>query len=524
MPIPPVDRRKPENAGKGTRLNSWKEIASYLGKGERTVKRWKSERGLPAYRIPGGGRGSVYAFTAELDEWMGSQTPQEEETPASPESDPASQVPGPHPDQSATPSSIQISSTLPSVSRLWALFFSVFLLASTIGLIIYFVPIRSAARMSGSLSFLLPGAKPESTRAASTPASASEGLLAHDLYLKGRYEWNQRTPASLNRALDYFTQAVVHDPGYAPAYVGMADTYNLLREYSIMPDTESYPRAIAAAKKAVELDDSLSEAHRALAFTETYGSWDFVNGERDFRRAIELNPQDPTARLWYANAFAFPERFRESLDEINKAQELDPSSHAIIADKGLLLYYAGKNDDAIKVLQQVESSNPSFRSPHSYLMSISLALGDYPRFLAEGEKTAQAQDDPVQKEIIAAARDGYERDGKKGLLKNLYATQKKFYTEGKFPGTLLALTCIPIGKKDEALQFIEDDYANHRDWFLIALRDPVLRQLADEPRYKNLKSKINIPPSPQNKIALSQFTPIRSANGWFIRILTVFPR
>jgi tetratricopeptide (TPR) repeat protein len=484
MPTPPLDRRKPENAGKvAGRLDSWKEVAAYLGKAERTVKRWESERGLPTYRIPGNGRGSVYAFTAELDEWLSSHSRE-----AAEEADPVAE-----PDQKAdepVADAREIISSQPAlkpdrVTRIWPALLAIAIVAIASGAVWHFAFARRAS------------------------TSASERALAHDLYLEGRYEWDQRTPESLNRALDYFTQAVVHDPADAQAYVGMADTYNLLREYSIMPDTESYPRAIAAAKKAVELDDSLSEAHRALAFAETYGNWDFIDGDKQFRRAIELNPQDPTARLWYANAFAFPERFGESLDEIEKARELDPSSHAIIADKGLLLYYAGRNQDAIKVLQEVENTNPGFRSPHSYLMSISLAQGDFPRYLSEGEKTAESQDDPVQKEIIAAARAGYERNGAQGLLQSLYDTQKKAYTEGKFPGTLLALTCMPMGKTDEALQFIESDYSNHRDWFLIALRDPVLRQLAGEPRYKTLKSKINLPSPTQNAVALNAFQPLR---------------
>lgn len=519
MPMPPVDRRKPENSSKPARLDSWKEIAVYLGKGERTVKRWERERGLPAYRVPGRGRGSVYAFTAELDEWLKVQTSTEAAAQASTE---ANSEAGPKNgletesdrksdltpfDAGAFPSPLPVvSSSRPNLSRTWAAALAILLLVIAAAAMVHFGLAPTAAKkISGLLGSSRPGTNLDGTRPSSGLASASESRLAHDLCLQGRYEWNQRTPAALNRALDYFTQAVVHDPGYAPAYAGMADTYNLLREYSIMPDTESYPRAIAAAKKAVELDDSLPEAHRALAFAETYGNWDFVNGEKEFRRAIELNPQDPTARLWYANAFAFPERFGESLQQVEKARELDPSSHAILADKGLLLYYAGKNQEAIQVLQEVESTNPGFLSPHTYSMWISLALGDYPRYLAEGDKTAQAQDDPVQKEIIAAARAGYERDGRRGLLRNLYETQKKFYAARKYPGTLLALTCIPMGKNDEALKFIEDDYANHRDWFLTALRDPVLRQLANEPRYEVLKSKINLPPPPRDKFALTQF-------------------
>jgi tetratricopeptide (TPR) repeat protein len=113
-----------------------------------------------------------------------------------------------------------------------------------------------------------------------------EKQLAHDLYLRGRFEWNKRTPDSLNRALDYFTQSIVHDPANAQAYVGLADTYNLLREYTLMLEDQAYKRAIAAARKAIQLDDSLAEAHRSLAFDEVWGNWDFQTGEREFQRAI----------------------------------------------------------------------------------------------------------------------------------------------------------------------------------------------------------------------------------------------
>jgi tetratricopeptide (TPR) repeat protein len=508
MPIPPVDRRKAEKTAQGTRLNSWKEVAAYLGKGERTVKRWEIERGLPAYRVPGGGRAPVYAFTSELDEWLGSQSSRVTGHDASAERNRNPELSSARPIASG-PAPSEISPRRVRATRVLASSFAVLLLVLGTAATLYFGSLRTvAAGISARLnSVRLTGKPAETAKAGPTAASAAEKLLAHDLCLRGRYDWNQRTPASLNRALDYFTQAVVHDPGSAQAYAGMADTYNLLREYSIMPDTESYPRAIAAARKAVELEDSLSEAHRALAFAETFGSWDFVEGEKEFHRAIELNPRDPTARLWYANAFAFPGRFQSSLEEIDKAQELDPSSHAILADKGLLLYYAGRNEDAIKILQEVERTNPGFRSPHSYFMFISLALGDYPRYLSEGEKAAQSQDDPVQKDIMASARAGYARDGKRGFLQNLYAAQKKYYAEGKFPGTLLALTCVPMGKKHEALQFIEEDYSNHRDSFLVALKDPVLRQLAEKPRYQALKNRINIPPPPQANASLTQTTP-----------------
>jgi tetratricopeptide (TPR) repeat protein len=271
--------------------------------------------------------------------------------------------------------------------------------------------------------------------------SDADKISAQDLYLKGRFEWNKRTLTSLNSALDLFTQAIVHDPGNAQAYAGLADTYDLLWEYSTMREDEAFPRAIAAAKKAVQLDDTLAEAHRALAFAEMYGTWDFVDAEKEFRRAIELDPKDAQARRWFANAFAVPSRYDEALKQINKAQELDPSSNATLADKGLLLANAGHTKEGTDLLKEVERSSPEFRSPHIYMMRISLADGNYQAFLSEGASAAESANDAVLRDIISSAQTGYKRAGGRGLLQELYAKQKEYYLAHKLSGTWLAKTC-----------------------------------------------------------------------------------
>jgi tetratricopeptide (TPR) repeat protein len=323
--------------------------------------------------------------------------------------------------------------------------------------------------------------------------SDSEVGQARELCLKGRYEWNQRNPESLNRALDDFTQAIVLDPGYAQAYVGLADTYDLLREYSSMPDSEAYTRAIAAARKAVELDDSLGEAHRALAFAEWWGKWDFVDGEKEFRRAIELSPRDPLARKWHANILAVQGRFDESLEESRMAQELDPSSHSILADRGLMMFTSGRQREAITLLKEVERSAPDFLSPHSYLMEISLELRDYPSYLDEGARTAELAHDPVLKDILGSVRTAYRSAGERGLLNELYVQQKQYYLAGKLAGTSLAKTCIMLGKKEEALQLLEEAYKRHESSVLACYAQPELLTLKDDPRYQALLRKINFP-------------------------------
>jgi tetratricopeptide (TPR) repeat protein len=500
-----TSRSNAEDRRLGRRLDSWKEIAAYLGKVERTVKRWDAGRGLPIHRVPGGGRASVYAYTAELDKWLKSTKALESEAALEASQEDAALGESSGAALVAANASAMASSRVPEASaprsvlrRNWLLAFCGLLLAGVVGTAVYFVGLRTTGqRLSQAFQGLFANIHAKSEPGASIAVSDSEKSQARDLYLKGRYEWNQRTPDSLNRALDYFTQAIVHDPGYAQAYIGMADTYDLLREYSTMPDSEAYARAIAAARKAVELDASLAEAHRALAFSEWWGKWDFVDGEKEFRRAIELNPKDPVVHKWYANVLAVQGRFPESLEESGKAQELDPSSPSILADRGLMLFNAGRKEEGIALLKQVERSAPGFLSPHDYLMIISLELKDYPSYLEEGKKTAEAENDAVLKDIIASARTGYERDGERGLLKDLYAKQEEYYRAGKLSGTVLAKTCIHMGKKQEVLQLLDEAYDRHETNVLSSVSQPDLLTLRDEPRYKALVKKINFPQEPQ---------------------------
>ncbi|MGB7434921.1 MAG: hypothetical protein WBW49_05825 [Candidatus Acidiferrum sp.] len=449
MPLAPHGPAGPPKHDARVRLDSWKEIADYLGRGERTAKRWEAERALPVHHVPGGGHGSVYAYTAELDEWLLSEkrdhTQSSAETPVLPGASPIASAS--NADSIPTPAKPAIPAKRREPGSAWRILLYALLFLALALIAVYLVSVRTTSAYTPSFlrSFLAP-AKSEHA-----PGHTDlERRLAHDLYLRGRFEWNKRTPDSLNRALDYFTQAVVHDPTNAQAYVGLADTYNLLREYTLMPEGEALTRGIAASKKAIELDDTLADAHRSLAFGEVWGNWDFQTAQKKFHRAIELNPNDPVTHLWFANAFASPEWYPVCLREVDRAQELDPGSYAILVDKGLLLFHAGQKQKGLELVQQVENADPGFLSPHRYLASMYLTLRDYPNYLIESEKTAELTHDSVLKEITAAAKGGYQRDGERGLMRDLYGSQKKFHSEGKFPATLLARTCARLGKKQEA--------------------------------------------------------------------------
>jgi tetratricopeptide (TPR) repeat protein len=315
---------------------------------------------------------------------------------------------------------------------------------------------------------------------------------AADLYLKGRFYWNKRTPDDLQKAVDFFTQSIVADPGYAKAYVGLADCYGLLREFSAMPDSEAWPRATAAARKAVELDDSLAEAHSSLAFDLFYGALDLKGGEREFKRAVELNPNYAEAHQWYANALTSLGRLPEAAEEMERARELQPGSRSILADQGLLYFYEGKREQAIEQLKQVEVAEPAFRSAHLYLSYIYFSSEDGKDYLAEARKAAESSRDPIELAIVHEGEKGFVSGGAKGMLESMLRLQKKFSKEGRYPAFHVAETYSLLGRKQDALDYLQSSYKN-RELYMTAL--PVARafvNLRGDPEFRRLLSRLGV--------------------------------
>ena len=319
---------------------------------------------------------------------------------------------------------------------------------------------------------------------------------AEDFYLKGRFYWNERTPDSLNKAVDFFTQSIVHDPTYAPAYVGLADCYNLLREYSVMPATEAYPRALAAAKKATEIDENSSEAHASLGFVSFFGMWDFPTADREFRRAIALDPKNGIAHHWYATTLAAVSRYPEATAEIERAQALDPASKSILADKGRILWMEGHRDEAMALLKQMEAAEPNFMSPHRYLRSAYLDSGDYPNYLIEMKHEALLTRDRPALAIAEAARKGFASGGKQGLLRSQLEEEKRFYAIGQFSPYQIAQTYALLGEKTEAMQYLEAAYAKRADELPNLGTDPDFKKLSNDPMFQKFVAKIGFPTLP----------------------------
>lgn len=462
------------------RIDGWKEIAVYLGRGERTVKRWEADRGLPIHRVPGGGRASVHAYNHELDSWLKSNRDTEPDSPdLLPLDEPqAHQVS--EPNISSADSPLPALSTPTSKPPRW--FMVPLLITSSLVLCIGVLGFSHGVRAK---SIVIPSKATETV-------SDSEKATARALYLTGRFEWNKRTPESLNRALDAFTQSIVHDPTAAPAYAGLADTYVLLREYSMIPAQEAYTRAIAAATKAVELDDSLAEAHRSLGFAETWGNWDFRDGQRELRRAVELNPQDPLSHLWLATAFEAPEWYAVTAHEFQLAQELDPSSKTTLVNKSIWLFDNGHRQEGLDLAHQVEQSDPDFVAAHRYLAYMDWDQRNYRDFLAESKTAAELQHDPLASEVTEEALKAFQRGGEQEFLQSLYLSRKKQHEDGKLSGMALAAVCLRLGKNEEAFQLADEDIAQHRAGLEI-LTAPDFLALREDPRYQAIRARIAYP-------------------------------
>jgi Tfp pilus assembly protein PilF len=449
----------------GRRLDSWKEIASFFARDERTVRRWEKEQALPVHRIPGGAKGRVFAYESELSEWMVASQAVNAEIHSR---DALGQS------HKGRPGKTRFSPR--SIAKLA-------------------VVLAACGILTAVLVYYRGGRRPwmhasETSNTAARNSPASSYSEAEDLYLKGRFYWNKRTPDDLNRAVDYFTQAIVRDPGYAKSYAGLADCYNLLREYSAMPDSEAYPRALTAATKAVELDDSLAEAHTSLAFVTFFWNWDAVGAEREFKRALVLNPNDARAHHWYATFLLTSRRVPEALFQIEAAQRLDPSSKSILADKGVILSAAGRTDEAVALLKQIQATEPSFASTHRYLSEIYFNRQDYEGYLSEWDQTAFLTRNQQELALVKAAKDGYAKGGSVKMLENTLQLQKQFYENGSVSAYALAVTCARLGKKEETFQYLETAYNKRENFLLFLATDTAFNNLRDEPNYRSLIARI----------------------------------
>jgi serine/threonine-protein kinase len=319
----------------------------------------------------------------------------------------------------------------------------------------------------------------------------TENPEANELYLKGLFYWNKRTGDGAKKAIEYFQQAIEKDPNYALAYAGLADVYPALTFFADTPPQESFPKAKAAAKRAVELDETLAEAHTSLAATLFYYDRNFPEAEREFRRAIELNPNYATAHHWYGLTYlARMERFDEAIAELKRAQELDPLSLVISADLGNTYIQAHQYDKAIEQLRKTIEMDQSFYFAHWQLGVAYEMKGDFQNAIAEYQKARQLNDDPWVLALLGhvSAATGRRDEALKILDKLKQISKQRFvYAYG------FAVVCAGLGEKDQAFQWLEKSYQDREPRITRIKVDPLLDNLHSDPRFADLVRRVGLP-------------------------------
>jgi TolB-like protein/DNA-binding winged helix-turn-helix (wHTH) protein/Tfp pilus assembly protein PilF len=313
------------------------------------------------------------------------------------------------------------------------------------------------------------------------PASPSS-YQAYDLYLKGRYFWNKRTNDGFKQAADYFQQSIDSDPNYARAYAGLADTFTLMSSWSFVPQTEAIPKARAAALRALQLDDSLAEAHTSLALIAENYDYDWQTAEKEYRRAIQLDPQYATAHQWHAECLSFQGRFPEALEESERARQLDPLSLIIATDQAVILYFAKQYDRAIEQFRAVLAMEPNFGRAHMVVYAY-VEKGMFPEALAETSKWRLSDGSPVW-ELEAYV---YSRWGKEQQAEHALAQRKvRSLHRPEVAGSVMLEAYVATGRKEEALALIEKLYREHSNIVTTLKVEPALDPLRGDPRFQEL--------------------------------------
>src|ERR1700735_95777 len=318
-------------------------------------------------------------------------------------------------------------------------------------------------------------------------AARGTSYEAYDLYLKGRFFWNKRNAQSFRQAAEYFQLAIDKDPEYAPAYAGLADTFALMSSYGYAPPAELIPKARAAALKALQLDESLAGAHASLAVIAQNYDWDWPTAEKEYRRAIQLDPDYATAHQWYAECLGFEGRFDEAFAESERARKLDPLSLIISADYAALLYFSREYDRSIEEFRRVLEMEPNF--PRAYIVIFPLVeKGLFAEALADVDKWKQVVDSPwpLAVEVYVYARSGQTAQARRSLQKLPQLYQRKFLD----PAAML-MAHVGMDNKDETFAWLQKCY-NARSPLTTLKVDPMYDPLRSDPRFQKFLRDVRL--------------------------------
>ncbi len=602
---PPVSKEK------GRKLDSWKEIADYLDRDVRSVQRWVRSRGLPIYRLPGSKIGGVFAYSAELDEWVHSRRERQAEdwTAENASAQTDSQALAPiAPSRPQAENDLPVKRAIPGRRVILPLLGGVLLLFLVVAVAVhrggrptkapsarimlavlpfqnlsgdptqeYFADglteemitdlgklnpqamgviartsamkyknskedVAQIARTLG-VGYVLEG----SVRRAGNEARISAQLIqasdqshlwaqnyqrdvkdilsvqadvaraiadkvqvkldpqqqtrvadakpanpqAYDDYLEGLYARNERTVASITKGAEFFQRAVEQDPNYAAAYAAMAQCYTLLGLNRVPNRQELLAKAKTAALRAVELDDASAEAHVALGGVRVIADFDWPGAEAEFKRAIELNPNNAQAHHWYANLYLDPQgSYEEAITEMQQAQRLDPLSLIINTDLGYAYYVAGREDEASNQFRKVMQMDPNFEPA---LYDVSQLYRNHKNGDAAWQILMRELQISGQALLLAKMEAIYARAGYRGIQQETAASEGTFGLPGYRKSVWDAVLAYAyLDDREQAISYLEKAYQERNPGILYLRCDPLWSNLRSDPRFRELERKVGV--------------------------------
>jgi TolB-like protein/tetratricopeptide (TPR) repeat protein len=515
-------------------LDSWKEIAVYFGREVRTVQFWEKQEALPVRRHVHKARGTVHAFRSELDAWKLSRQscvsraqnvialiviPFENQIPRGSrnsftegladdlitnlgriQSERVIVLARP-PKMPSPPSHRDLQCLARNCKADYILTGSVRHGKDRVRVCAQLIRARDLTYVWTD-SFEEPEADMitvQSGIASRIARSLVQVLLlrtnfpafagsAFEAYLRGRYFWNKRTARDLNRAVSYFEQAVSANPNCGLAYVGLSDSYNLLGLYGEIASEEASSFAKTAATRALQIDHGLAEAHTSLAEAHFGFDWDCVAAEREFKRAIDLDPAYPTAHHWYGNFLSALGRHQEAITEVQQARQLDPLSLVINVWLGVVLHNASKYEEAIQQYRRALELDPNFSMAHAYLALAYEQTRSFSEAIAAYEKALVLSDGHVT--IKAMLGHTYAVCGMREQARQILNELETLSGRSHFCLTNVALIYNGLGERQNALYWLERSYEERCPGMLSLKTEPRLSSLRSEPRFQRLIRRV----------------------------------
>jgi TolB-like protein/DNA-binding winged helix-turn-helix (wHTH) protein len=316
---------------------------------------------------------------------------------------------------------------------------------------------------------------------------------AYELYLKGRYFWNKRSEAGFVKSIDYFQQAIARDPNYAPAYAGLADGYALLASAPNpdIPRSQAMPKARAAAEKALQLDETLSDAHTSLAFVKMHYEWDWPGSEKEFQRALNLNPNYATAHEWYAYWFTAQGRTDKAIEQLQYAQKADPLSLIIDADTSEMLSYAGRYDESQQEARKALDMDPNFLPAYLCLADVQIGMKNYQGAVADLLKALAIVPDDTW--TLARLGNAYALVGERNKAETILQGMLKDSANRADLAMNIAQLYAVLGEANLALEWLEKAYQHREGGLILVNVRPEFRHLHSDPRFIDLAHRIGLP-------------------------------